>query len=90
MRLGWALQRLVDAEGYRPLPLTKDSKYTPGKRYWCGYWEKWYDVLAVEYDKEYPWRLKNVTVKWQDGRIGTHCTQLDPRGDYELALKTEL
>lgn len=35
-------------------------------------------------------RLKSVTAKWQDGRITTHCTRLDPLYDYELIMRGDL
>ena len=84
MLIGWKLKQEIEKEGFKPVQIAKDSKYEKGKRYWCGYWQEWYDVLAVEYDKNYSWCLISVTVKWQDGETGTHCTQLDPRWDYEL------
>ena len=63
------------------IPVKADDKYQVGQWYWCGYWHKAYKVLDVEYSGCH---LEYVTVLWEDGTKGTHCTSLDPRFDYRL------
>ena len=65
--------------------------YLIGETYWCGYWQKYYTVENVNYSahllqgKPYM-RLKDVTVVWEDGKKGTHCTDLDAKRDYRIKL----
>lgn len=85
IRISWNLKQAITKHGFTPKPLTKNSLYEVGKIYWCGYWGRYYKVLAVEYDHAYKFPvLKFVTVEWEDGHIGTHCTRLDPYRDYKL------
>jgi hypothetical protein len=77
----WDLKRAIEKHGFRPIQLWKNSKYEKGKTYWCGYWCKYYRVLDVTYEQG---RLKSVTVEWQDGHKGTHCTWLRWESDWEL------
>lgn len=66
---------------FLPRKLSKGSRYHVGSYYWCGYWQKWYKVLEVNYEEE---NLKNVKIQWEDGKIAEHCTRLDYLRDYEL------
>jgi hypothetical protein len=49
--------------------------YELGKTYRIAYWQQNCTVLAVK-GEGWDW---SVTVQWDDGRIGTHCTPLDKR-----------
>lgn len=67
------------------VPVSKADRYTAGQWYWCGYWHKAYKVLqASYYTVQGRLYLESVTVEWEDGNTGTHCTRLDPRRDYKL------
>jgi len=67
--------------------LPKCPLYIVGKIYWCGYWQKYYTVLDVDYEKCGKYKhLRSVAVRWEDGEIGKHCTSLDSIRDYELTL----
>lgn len=69
------------------IPLLKCSKYEVNKTYWCGYWHKYYTVLAVDYVKYGSFdHLKSVKIRWEDGTEREHCTALDTRYDYEIVL----
>lgn len=62
-----------------------------GGRYRNGYWGEEYDVLAVHLGREgnpIPWSNWSVTVRWENGRITTHCTAWDARRDRVLAQPT--
>lgn len=72
---GWELDKLVKEKDWVPFKLPRYAEHVVGRTYWCSYWLKWYKVL----DK----RGRQVTVRWQDGKVTTHCTSLAP-GDYEL------
>lgn len=72
----YELDKLVRALEFVPYKLKRNANYEVGKTYWCSYWSKWYEVLAVN--------GREVTIKWQDGKIATHSTALDTRRDYEL------
>jgi hypothetical protein len=79
----WNLKRAIEKHGYTPKELAPNARYEAGKTYWCGYWQKHYEVIEAEYDNN-TGRLKSVTVKWDDGKIGQHCTLLDTRRDWLL------
>lgn len=73
----------------------KIPKYAPiyvkGEAFWNGYWQKYYIVKDVSYEPHFTnggiyWRLKKVTVKWEDGKVSTHCTTLNPYRDYRLIM----
>lgn len=72
----YELDKLVRALEFVPYKLKRNANYEVGKIYWCSYWSKWYKVLAVN--------GRDVTIKWQDGKIATHSTALDTQRDYEL------
>lgn len=44
-----------------------------GRRYYSGYWQQAYEVLAVDGDE--------ITALWDDGRTTTHRTRWDERND---------
>lgn len=52
----------------------------PGGRYRSYYWQQGYNVLRVVPERAdgMPW---SVTVRWDDGRVGTHCLAWDPNRD---------
>lgn len=83
--LPYGLKKAINETGFIPIELHKNAIYEEGKTYWCGYWSQWYKVLNAEYVTHRNYKeLVSVTVQWQDGRIGTHCTALDPWNDWEL------
>ena len=49
-----------------------------GGRYFCGYWQQEYDVLALNTEPRATW---SITVRWADGATGTHFTNWDARVD---------
>lgn len=44
-----------------------------GHRYFSGYWQQTYEVIAINGD--------NITARWEDGRTTTHATRWDERKD---------
>lgn len=69
------------------IKLPEQPKYEEDKIYWCGYWQQYYTVNNAEYERHGKHdHLKSVTITWEDGRTGTHCTSLDNKHDYELVL----
>ena len=56
-------------------------KHEVGKTYYIGYWNTTYTVLDIVSDDIFGEAYKCL---WADGRITTHCTQLDPKRDYEV------
>jgi 5'(3')-deoxyribonucleotidase len=85
------LQRKFEEYGFTPVELSPHATYEIGKKYWCGYWSRWYKVLNAVYQDHGNWKeLKSVTVEWQNGEISTHCTSLDPKNDYELIERAAL
>lgn len=76
MLYGYDLDKAVEKYGFTPVKLTKNARHETGKTYWIGYWSKYYTVLAVN--------GREVTVKWQDGKINTHMTSLNHLYDWEL------
>lgn len=71
------LGNLVKKRKFVPYGLPRENPvYEVGKIYWCGYWHQYYKVLSVE--------DRNVVVRWNNGRITSHCTPIDGRYDYEL------
>lgn len=88
------LKKLIEAGIVKDvLPLPKENPlYIVGDYYWCGYWQKYYQVLHAHYEPHRDekcklfHRMKSVTVKWQDGSVGTHRTSLDPMRDYRLIM----
>lgn len=81
----WDLNKAIKQYGFTPVELPSDAIYEADKTYWCGYWQKWYKVLSATHERHGKYNhLKNVTVQWQDGHIGTHRTSLDPMRDWEL------
>lgn len=74
------------------LKLPKNPLYLKGETFWCGYWLKYYTVLDASYvpvmgrNNKVFMRLKEVKIQWSDGKISTHCTELDPLRDYRLIL----
>ena len=86
--LPYELNRVMKQGKFKSaVPVIKKDKYKVGQWYWCGYWQKAYKVLQANYytvqGKPY---LESVTVKWEDGSTGTHCTRLDPGHDYKLYM----
>ena len=68
-------------------PVKTSDKYVVGQNYWCGYWNKTYKVIDVCYENiQGHLFLSSVTVEWEDGTVGTHCTRLNPRGDYKITM----
>lgn len=74
------------------LKLPKNPLYLKGETFWCGYWQKYYTVIDANYtpimgrNNKIFFRLKEVTVKWSDGKTTTHCTELNPLRDYRIIL----
>lgn len=73
----------------------KIPKYAPiyikGEAFWSGYWQKYYTIMDVSYEPHLTkrgiyWRLKEVTVRWEDGSCSTHGTLLNPYKDYRLIM----
>lgn len=93
----YELDRLV-ANGVvkKVLKLPRNPLYLKDEIYWCGYWHKYYKVLDAHYtpvmglNHKVIFVLKEVTVKWADGKISAHCTQLNPLRDYRLILDKNL
>lgn len=54
-----------------------------GGRYLCGYWAQAYTVEAIRISPEIlgGW---DITVRWDDGRRGTHATAWDAKRDRVL------
>jgi hypothetical protein len=84
----YRLNQLIQNETVKDvIKLPEQPKYEENKTYWCGYWHEYYTVVNAEYEKHGKHEhLKAVTVEWKDGRIGTHCTALEQKRDYELIL----
>ena len=78
------LQNAIIKHGFTVVKLSNIAKYEVGKKYWSGVWEKWFEVLAVEYNGRY---LKEVIIRWENGAIVKHNTDLNPTKDYELRYK---
>lgn len=80
-------KKLKEGKFKSAVPVTQKDKYKVGQWYWCGYWQKAYKVLHAEYytiqGRSF---LDSVTVEWEDGSTGTHCTRLDPGHDYKLYM----
>jgi hypothetical protein len=53
----------------------------PGGRYFCGYAQLAYQVLAAERRQGFTW----FACAWADGTVTTHATAWDPRRDVVLA-----
>lgn len=60
--------------GLKLLTLPDGAKHEVGKKYFCGYWEETYEVL--DYKETNDWMGFVVTVRWQDGCVISHCTEL--------------
>jgi hypothetical protein len=60
--------------------LKKFGGHEAGKKYYCGYWQKVYEVLEVKQVED--WRGWSVVCKWDDGHINEHCTSLHPGHDF--------
>ena len=73
---GYELDKLVKELQFVPYRLKKTATYEVGKKYWCSYWLKWYEVLEVN--------GRQIKIKWEDGKIVEHSTSLDTLRDYEL------
>lgn len=86
--MDYDLRKSLEKGKYKSaIPVTKADKYTPGQWYWCGYWHRAYKVLESHYKTvQGKSHLQSVTVQWDDGRIGTHCTGLDYKRDYKLGI----
>ena len=72
------------------IELPQNPLYLKGETFWCGYWQKYYTVIDANYAPylskgKVRMHLNNVTIKWEDGKIATHCTTLDKR-DYRIIL----
>ena len=66
--------------------IKKNGGHEVGKKYYCGYWQQVYEVLEVisvpaGRGDTCGWQ---VTCKWQDGEINSHCTNLEPGRDFEV------
>lgn len=86
--LPYLLRKEMEQGKYKSaVPVTKTDRYKPDQWYWCGYWHQAYKVLEANYQAiQGRLHLKNVTVQWDDGKVGTHCTSLDSDHDYKLYL----
>jgi len=79
------LKKAAQKHGFTFIPLPPNAEYQKGRTYWCGYWSRWYQVINVNYQgAEKNRELVSVTIRWQDGTVGTHCTPLHPAWDWEL------
>jgi len=47
-------------------------------RYFCGYWQQSYEVLAIAGAGTSNW---SITVRWEDGTRTAHCTPWDSKRD---------
>jgi len=57
-------------------------RYAPvGAVVFSGYWNQSYAVLSHNTDDNAMCSDGTVTVRWQDGRVTTHCTAMDWRHD---------
>ena len=56
-------------------------RYEKGKTYYIGYWNLTCKVLDIIPNDIWGEEYKCL---WEDGRITTHCTKLDPNKDYEI------
>lgn len=63
------------------ITMRKKLKHEVGKTYYIGYWHTTYKVLEILPSEIFGEKYKCL---WADGSISTHCTQLDPRNDYEV------
>ena len=83
--LSLELKKAIEKFGFKPIELEKNAIYEVNTTYWCNYWDKWYKDIDVKYEcfKTHLY-LKSVTIKWQDGKIATHCTNLDRSKDWKL------
>lgn len=82
---GYRLKKLIrDGIIQKIEKLSDNSRYEVGQYYWCGYWSKWYKVENAEYDSD--GFLKYVSITWEDGTSGEHCTRLDVRKDFLITL----
>lgn len=80
-------QLINDGTVREVIALPKFPLYVVGKVYWCSYWQKYYAVMETNYEKHGRYQhLVSVTVQWEDGETGKHCTALDGLRDYELIL----
>lgn len=86
--MDYNLKKSLEQGKYKSAILvTKADKYIPSQLYWCGYWHQAYKVLESHYKTvQGKLHLQSVTVQWDDGVIGTHCTQLDCKKDYKLEI----
>ena len=91
----YRLKQLINNGTVRTvLQLPENPMYYVGKTYWCGYWHKYYTVKDASYTpylvKGRPYMsLNNVTVEWEDGRVTTHSTHLNPKKDFRIFLRKE-
>ena len=63
------------------LQLKQTTTNELNKTYYCGYWKKTYKVLDIRQHEIWG---EVYQVQWEDGRIGTHFTRLDPNNDFEV------
>lgn len=81
----YALRRAIWTQGFSVAQLAPDAAYEVGKCYWCNYWGRWYQVLEVERRAgKKDTAFLQVKVKWQDGTVATHATNLNPMEDWEV------
>lgn len=73
-QVGCLLERLETMNGVGPRRV--------GGRYFNGYWQQGYEVVAI--GAEIPWADWSITVLWDDGRTTTHCTAWEPKRDRVL------
>jgi hypothetical protein len=65
----------------KPTRKTKYGGHEVGKKYFCSYWCKVYEVLRII---ELPLGGWQVVCRWQDGSVNSHSTRLIPGKDFEV------
>jgi hypothetical protein len=58
-----------------------------GGRYWSGYWQAGYTVTAIDIEGS-PFPTVWISVRWDDGHTGRHCTPWEQQRDRVLAEPT--
>jgi hypothetical protein len=67
---------------------TKFGGHVAGKKYFCGYWRRVYEVLEVKEVSD--WRQWVAVCRWEDGEVNAHSTRLIPGKDFEVVEEKAL